>query len=81
MNKRIEQQFVAEEGHPAVVPGSRVIRSAEIAYVGGRSVPHGKSPAIKLVYENDIVRAIDVTCECGQTVRLWCSYEAGGNSS
>jgi hypothetical protein len=34
-----------------------------------------REPKIELVRENDVIRAIDVTCACGQKIRLVCDYE------
>lgn len=88
MTERATKTMIRDTAHSAVVPGSRVIRSAELAYVGGRpattTLPscnssHG-TPAVELVTEADIVRAIDVTCACGNKIRIWCSYEMNGES-
>jgi hypothetical protein len=75
MNGRTVEQF-ARTGTQNVVPGSRVVRTSEVACVG---VPHSherSQPVIELVREGDVVTAIDVTCSCGETIRLWCSYES-----
>lgn len=34
------------------------------------------APRVELIREGDIVTAIDLTCTCGETIRLWCSYES-----
>ena len=60
--------------HP-IVPGSRVRRSDEMAKVGEPHSMGAGQPVIELVKEGDIVKAIDVTCSCGQKFRLWCAYE------
>ena len=39
------------------------------------------NPTIELVKEGDVVRAIDVTCACGQIMRLWCQYETNSDES
>jgi hypothetical protein len=75
MSDRIPKVYERSISHSAVVPGSRVVRSAEVAHVGGRHELHNSNPTIELVTEGNIVRAIDVTCPCGQKVRVWCSYE------
>ena len=80
MTGRLAKRFVRDVAHSVVVPGSRVVRSTEVAHVGGRPTPHGESPVIELVTEDDVVRAIDVTCACGQKMRLWCSYESEADS-
>jgi hypothetical protein len=75
------KKFVRDIAHSVVVPGSRVYRSAEVAHVGVGPGHQHESPVIELVVEDDVVRAIDVTCACGQKMRLWCSYEADAESS
>lgn len=75
MSDRTPVSFTRDVSHSAVVPGSRVVRSAEVAHVGGRHEHHNLNPTVDLVMEGSVVRAIDVTCPCGQKIRLWCSYE------
>lgn len=79
MTDRSGKSFVRDIAHSVIVPGSRVVRSAEIAHVGGKSASHTASTSIEIVTEENIVRAIDVTCECGHKIRLWCSYETDAN--
>ena len=66
-----------QEGEPlrwAVIPGSSVRVSEETAPVGApRSAPVG-APHVELIRDGDVIRAIDVTCSCGQRIRLRCSY-------
>ena len=88
MTERSTKTMIRDTAHSAVVPGSRVIRSAELAYVGGRpaatTLPscqtNHATPTVELVTEAGIVRAIDVTCACGNKIRIWCSYETNGES-
>ena len=80
MSDPVSKSFVRDLAHSVVVPASRVVRSAEIAHVGGRPVGHKGTATIELLKENEIVRAIDVVCECGQKIRLWCSYESESES-
>ena len=84
MSDRSTKTVIRDVAHSAVVPGNRVIRSAELAYVGGRpatttlptpNATNQGNPTVELVTEADIVRAIDVTCACGKKIRIWCSYE------
>ena len=83
MIDRTPRNFIRDIAHSVVVPGSRVVRSPEVAHIGDhQSHSHAQSadaPAIELVTEDGIVRAIDVTCGCGQKMRLWCSYETTEN--
>lgn len=75
MSDSAPKSYVRDIAHAVVVPASRVVRSAEVAHVGGRPAVPKATTKIELVKENGVVRAIDVICECGQTIRLWCSYE------
>lgn len=75
MSDRMTRGFERHAAHSVVVPGDRVVRSAEVAHIGGRPELPPPAPSIELVTEADIVRAIDVTCSCGQKLRIWCSYE------
>lgn len=61
---------------PAIVPGHRVIQTTEVARIGGPHVHSQQQPTVELVREGDVVKAIDVTCSCGEKFRLWCSYAA-----
>ena len=78
MTARATDKFVRDVPH-SVLPGHRVIQTSETTRVGS---PHVHSPAasgqpkVELVREGDVVKAIDVTCSCGETMRIWCSYEA-----
>lgn len=63
----------------SVLPGHRVIQTTETARVGSSHVhPRtvGGQPKVELVRDGDIVKAIDVTCSCGEQIRIWCSYGA-----
>ena len=75
MSERSGKVFVRDIAHSVVIPGDRVVRSADVAHVGGRPASHGDSPTVELVTEDNNVRAIDITCACGKKMRLWCSYE------
>jgi hypothetical protein len=33
-------------------------------------------PTIVVHRENDMVRAVDITCVCGRTYRIWCDAES-----
>jgi len=74
MNGRIGEKF-ERVGTQNVVPGRRVIRTDEVACVGGPHSHDRQQPVIELILEGDVVMAIDVTCSCGEKTRLWCSYE------
>ena len=74
MNGRIVEKFERDGTHN-VVPGRRVIRTDEVACVGGPHSHDQQQPVIELIHDGDVITAIDVTCSCGETIRLWCSYE------
>jgi|GEM_PF-1221543 len=84
MIDRTPRNFIRDIAHSVIVPGSRVVRSTEVAHIGdhhNHSHPQtSDAPAVELVTEDGIVRAIDVTCGCGQKMRLWCSYEVAESS-
>jgi hypothetical protein len=43
------------------------------------AVPHGgshDSMQVQLIREGSVVRAIEITCSCGQQLRLDCQYTA-----
>jgi len=62
----------------AVIP-ARVVRAAETAGdtppPQGRGEPAAAGPRVELVREGGVVRAIDVTCSCGERLRIVCEYE------
>ncbi len=70
--ERVEGEF-ANRG---VVPGRKVVAAGDAGTV---LIGHPKAtackPRIELVREGDVIQAIDVTCACGQKVRLHCQYE------
>ncbi len=58
-----------------VLPASRVRQSDETALVGAPRQTDAQGATVELVKDGDVVRAIDVTCACGQKTRVWCVYE------
>jgi hypothetical protein len=75
MTGRATGKFV-RDAPQAVVPGHRIVQADEPARVGGSHAHAGGQPTIELVREGELVKAIDVTCPCGETIRIWCSYAA-----
>ncbi len=74
MQGGIVEKFVRGGVHH-VVPGNHVTRSVG-ASLGNACAAHEQAaPHIELIRDGDVVQAIDVTCSCGATIRLWCSYE------
>lgn len=76
MNNKPSSASTVNFSHSAVIPGDRVVRSHDVVQVGGRPhLKHDGTASVELITEGDVVKAIDVTCSCGQKIRLWCSYE------
>jgi hypothetical protein len=73
--EQIEGEFVSR-----VVPGRKVLVEegpSAVMIVPPRSVAAGPgcTPQIDLVRDGEAIQAIDVTCTCGQKIRLRCVYE------
>ncbi len=64
-----------DAGGTAVVTASRVRVMDGPVRVGAPSVTlaHGE-PKIQLIREDGVVRAIDITCGCGEKIRVRCDY-------
>ncbi len=62
----------------SVVPAQRVRTARAVASVGPSRGNGSTEPHIELVREGDVVRAIDITCACGQHFRLRCVYDQVG---
>lgn len=63
-----------DSGAQAIIPGRCVRLSGESARV---SVPrHGSNgePHVELIRDGEVIQAIDITCPCGQHIRLRCVY-------
>lgn len=58
-----------------VVTAARIRVSDDSIRVGAPSVvlAHGE-PKIQLIREDGTVRAIDITCGCGEKIRIRCDY-------
>ena len=59
----------------SVVPGRHVRLSEQTVPVAAGRHGHPSQPVIQLVRDGDVVRAIDITCGCGQRIRVRCLYE------
>lgn len=75
MTSRSPDKFVREVSH-AIVPGHRVVQTSEVTKIGSPHAHPTASATVELLREGDIVKAIDVTCSCGEKIRIWCSYAA-----
>lgn len=60
---------------PAVLAGPQVKVSTDTVRIGA-PVAHAKhgDPTVQLVREDGVVRAIDITCGCGERIRIQCDY-------
>ena len=73
--ERVER-IDGEQVNRGLVPGRKVLVSAEAAAVViPRPEAHACAPKIDLIRDGDVIQAIDVTCGCGQRIRLRCVYE------
>jgi hypothetical protein len=59
---------------PAVVTAERVRVAGEAVRIGAPARDRGGEPAVHLVREDGVIRAIDVTCRCGERIRIRCDY-------
>jgi hypothetical protein len=64
-----------ETATASVVTSARIRVADDPVRVGAPVVTlaHGE-PKIQVVREDGVVRAIDVTCGCGEKVRIRCDY-------
>ena len=58
-----------------VVSGRLVRVSGEPALVGApSSKPTQSQPTLEMIRDGDVLRAIDIICNCGTRIRLRCIY-------
>jgi hypothetical protein len=72
--ERIEGEFV----NRGVVPGRKVlVEEGPTTVMIARPRPSAPAcaPQVELVREGDVIQAIDVTCTCGEKIRLRCVYD------
>lgn len=60
---------------PAVLSGQQVKLSPDSVRIGA-PVSHARhgEPTVQLVREDGVIRAIDITCGCGERIRILCDY-------
>lgn len=59
----------------AVVAAGLVRVSADPVRVGVPRAAGGRGePTVQLIREDGVIRAIDVTCPCGERIRVVCEY-------
>ena len=72
--ERIEGEYVNR-----VVSGRKVLvqeGAAAVMIVPPRPQPAAAcAPQIEVVRDGEVIQAIDVTCTCGQKIRLRCAYD------
>jgi hypothetical protein len=73
MTPRSADKFVRDVPH-AILPGHRVVQTTEVARIGAPHVGTAEEATVELIREGDVVKAIDITCSCGEKIRIWCSY-------
>ncbi len=64
-----------EPGNRAVVPGRCVRLSGERVRVDIPGQKPSGGPTVEVVRQGDVIQVIDITCSCGQHIRLRCDYE------
>jgi hypothetical protein len=62
-----------------VVTADRVTVSEDAVRIGAPRPGHGGGedhgePKVQLIREDGVIRAIDVTCKCGERIRIRCDY-------
>jgi hypothetical protein len=60
--------------HRSVISAGRVTLGGRPFCVGAAETAK-EGPLVELVREDGVIRAIDITCACGQRVRLLCTYD------
>jgi hypothetical protein len=58
-----------------IVPGQHVVVAGHNARIKIPAAPVPREPKLELVRDGDWVQAIDVTCSCGEKIRIVCEYE------
>ncbi len=59
-----------------VIPARQVVRMEKSpGKRSGSSVAVADGPSCEVVRENGVIAAIDVTCACGERIRIRCVYE------
>jgi hypothetical protein len=65
-----------EQSNRAVVPGHCVRLSGERVRVDIPGQKPPGEPRVEVVRQGEVIRLIDITCACGQHIRLHCDYQA-----
>ena len=62
-------------GIAPVLRGESVPEKREAIQVPIPNWDAGGVPGVKVNKENEVVRSIEITCSCGQTIQIVCDYE------
>lgn len=61
--------------------GGPVVRAARVRVTGepvriGAPAPTSAAhePAVRIVRDGDVIQALEVTCSCGERIRIRCEY-------
>lgn len=60
-----------------VIPADHVRQAKQVVRVVGPCPGESTEPTIEVIREGEVIRAVDVICGCGQTIRLLCRYDQG----
>ena len=63
-----------DSGTLSVVSGTRIRVCLDPVRVGAPNAPPHGEPKVQLVREDGVVRAVDITCGCGEKIRIRCDY-------
>ena len=65
----------SQTGSRPIISAQRVRIAADvIRVVAPKAEGTPEEPRIQLVREAGVIRAIDVTCSCGEKIRIVCEY-------
>lgn len=59
----------------ALVHADCVKLSVESVRIGAPLPPPKPAPRVELIREGGVVRALDITCGCGEKIRVVCEYD------
>lgn len=59
-----------------VIPSGRVVKDTAPIRISVPQQGGAGNSGVRLEREGDLVRAIEVTCSCGEQIRLICDYQS-----
>jgi hypothetical protein len=75
-----QPEINSAEDNQRVVPGRSVRLSGELARVGVPGKSAAGAPRIHVVRAGDVVQLVEITCTCGEHIRLRCMQGPAGAS-